>query len=68
MDLSACRAETATVDVIGSGRIEVNVSDRLEGSITGSGTVIHVGEPCHKRIDVCGCGRVRQRNPSRNDQ
>lgn len=68
MDLSACRAETATVDVIGSGRIEVNVSDRLEGSITGSGTVIHVGEPRHKRIDVCGCGRVRQRNPSRNDQ
>ena len=61
MDLSACRAESATVNVTGSGRIEVNVSDTLEGSITGSGTVIHVGEPRHKRIDVRGSGRVRQR-------
>lgn len=41
--------------------IEVNVSDTLEGSITGSGTIIHVGEPRHKRIDVRGSGRVRQR-------
>ena len=61
MDLSACRAESATVKVTGSGRIEVNVSETLEGSITGSGTVIHVGEPRHKRIDVRGSGRVRQR-------
>ena len=61
MDLSACRAESATVNVTGSGRIEVNVSETLEGSITGSGTVIHVGEPRHKRIDVRGSGRVRQR-------
>lgn len=61
MDLSACRAESATVNVTGSGRIEVNVSDTLEGGITGSGTVIHVGEPRHKRIDVRGSGRVRQR-------
>ena len=61
MDLSACRAETATVNVTGSGRIEVNVSEMLEGSITGSGTVIHVGEPRHKHIDVRGSGRVRQR-------
>lgn len=61
MDFSACRAESATVDVTGSGRIEVNVSDTLEGSITGSGTVIHVGEPRHKRIEVYGSGRVRQR-------
>lgn len=61
MDFSACRAESATVDVTGSGRIEVNVSDTLEGSITGSGTVIHVGEPRHKRIEVHGSGRVRHR-------
>lgn len=61
MDLSACRAESATVNVTGSGRIEVNVSETLEGSITGSGTIIHVGEPRHKRIDVRGSGRVRQR-------
>lgn len=61
MDLSACRAESATVKVTGSGRIEVNVRETLEGSITGSGTIIHVGEPRHKRIDVRGSGRVRQR-------
>ena len=61
MDLSACCAESATVNVTGSGRIEVNVSDTLKGSITGSGTIIHVGEPRHKHIDVRGSGRVRQR-------
>ncbi len=50
---------TATVDCSGSSDIEVNASERLDVSASGSSTVSHVGTPI-LTTNISGSGEVRQ--------
>lgn len=53
-------ARDALVRVSGSGNIEVNLSDRLDGSISGSGEIYYSGNPkVNSRIS--GSGKIRSK-------
>jgi hypothetical protein len=53
-------SEKARVELDGSGTATVNVSDRLDARIRGSGSVEYYGDPTVSQ-DVSGSGRVRKR-------
>lgn len=57
MDLLELAARTARIGVSGSGKVTVNVSERLEANVSGSGGVRYAGRPA-VRGDVSGSGSV----------
>jgi len=60
VDASALQTRAAWVDIAGTGNIEIAVSDNLDATISGAGTVWYVGNPQVNR-SVAGIGRVQQR-------
>lgn len=52
-------ARDAAVDIIGSGRATVHVTETLDVVITGSETVRHAADPCVSQT-ITGSGSVRQ--------
>lgn len=50
----------AEVDLSGSGRVEVNASDGLGVSLSGSGSVDYLGDPQLGEVNVSGSGRVEK--------
>jgi len=52
---------TANVDLIGEGAVEIAVSDNLDASVTGMGTVLYIGNPVVTR-NIVGPGTVVGRN------
>jgi len=54
------RSEECIVDIEGSGRVEVHVTDELEVDIEGSGDVRYEGDPS-VTTDIDGSGDVRSR-------
>lgn len=57
MDLLDLAARTARIGVSGSGAATVNVSERLDANVSGSGDVRYAGRPA-VRGDVSGSGAV----------
>ena len=53
-----CPVEKATVQMSGSGLAELNVSDTIEATVTGSGSVKHKGNTKHAIRRVYGTGTV----------
>lgn len=51
-------ARAVRASISGFGRIVVTVTDRLDASIRGSGTVMYAGHPTHVRSSVTGSGSV----------
>ena len=60
VDAGGLQTRTAWVDIAGTGNIEIAVSDNLDATISGAGTVWYVGNPQVNR-SVAGIGRVQQR-------
>ncbi len=56
----ALETREGTVKVSGSGNAVVNVSDRLDAQVIGSGSVEYIGDPALRR-NVTGAGSVRRR-------
>lgn len=50
----------AKVDLVGSGRVEVNASDRLDVSLRGSGSVGYLGDPQLGEVPVSVSGRAEK--------
>lgn len=59
ISLAGVAAKTATTRTSGSGDIRVQVSDRLDVTISGSGSVIYSGNPV-LNVSIGGSGKVRQ--------
>ncbi|MCL2285804.1 MAG: DUF2807 domain-containing protein [Firmicutes bacterium] len=55
------QTETAAVSIMGSGTVEIAVSDYLNASIAGSGNVRYIGSPQVSQ-SIAGRGSVRQRD------
>jgi hypothetical protein len=53
-------ARNATVQIEGSGQVELSVNERLKAKITGSGSVYYKGSPW-VTTDVIGSGKVEKR-------
>lgn len=60
-DGSGFPTKTAKVEVSGAGTAVVKVSDALDVSVSGAGTVDYIGNPARVNQDVSGSGSVRQR-------
>ncbi len=60
LDAYACELETAKVKVSGSGNCEVTVSNKLEATVLGSGTVKHKGNTKEVNKKVYGSGSVER--------
>lgn len=62
--VDAERVETieADVEVNGSGDIIVNVEDRLDASIAGSGSITYTGSPRVFNRDISGSGSIRRKS------
>lgn len=54
------QTSTATVSLSGTGNAVVNVSDELDATVTGTGSVEYIGDPTVKER-VSGTGSVQQR-------
>ncbi|HPH95335.1 MAG TPA: head GIN domain-containing protein [Anaerolineaceae bacterium] len=50
------------VSILGSGRVQVNVSENLAASITGSGDIEYKGAPAEVDKHVTGSGSIKARN------
>lgn len=48
------------VTLAGSGRVEVNTTDKLDVSIGGSGSVYYLGDPALGKIDISSSGRMEK--------
>jgi autotransporter translocation and assembly factor TamB len=48
------------IEISGSGKCEVNVSQTLDADISGSGSVYYKGDPDKVRSNISGSGRVRR--------
>ena len=53
------KSKTATVNINGSGKVELSVSDELDVRISGSGDVKYSGQPIVTQ-DVSGSGKIEQ--------
>ena len=51
---------TFQIEISGSGKCEVNVSQTLDADISGSGSVYYKGNPEKVRSNISGSGRVRR--------
>jgi len=51
-------AKSAKVDIAGSGDVQVAVSQRLDGTILGSGDIVYRGTPVNVYSDIVGSGRI----------
>src|SRR6185295_13417771 len=58
VEIAGLTGESCTLAIKGSGNIETNVSNTLQGSISGSGNVEYKGDPKVKQVDVKGSGSV----------
>jgi hypothetical protein len=56
------KAIDAEIKVSGAGDAQVNVSNRLEGSVSGVGTIYHLGDPKELMVEVSGIGEVKKSN------
>jgi hypothetical protein len=63
-DLKAYKLLVQNADLLisGSGDAQVNVADKLKGSIAGAGTLYHAGEPKAMEVNVSGSGEVKKSN------
>lgn len=50
----------AEVSISGSGRAELNVSEKLDVSISGSGLVRYLGDPEIGKTDISGSGKIEK--------
>jgi hypothetical protein len=50
----------ADVNLAGSGRAEVNVSDKLDVTISGSGKIYYLGEPAMGKVNISGSGKIEK--------
>lgn len=57
VDATGLIAESATVSVGGSGSAQVNVAERLEARVSGSGDITYLGDPTVD-ADVSGSGSI----------
>jgi hypothetical protein len=55
------KTETCSAAVSGSGDIEVNVSNSIDASITGSGNINYTGNAEVKKIEVHGSGKINKK-------
>ncbi|SDJ99460.1 Putative auto-transporter adhesin, head GIN domain [Catalinimonas alkaloidigena] len=56
------KSERAHVSISGSSDINLNVSESLEASVSGSGDIRYKGQPRIERMRVSGSGEIRQAN------
>ncbi len=57
LETKACKAR-----ISGSGSVEINVSDELEATISGSGDVRYAGNPSRLNVHSSGSGKVKKIN------
>ncbi len=61
MQLGHLAARSVTASVLGSGRLEVQATQTLDASVSGSGAIIYSGHPATLRQSVNGSGAIRPR-------
>lgn len=54
-------AQNGTVNVEGSGSVELSVTDKLKAKIVGSGNIYYKGNPTTVTSDITGSGKVIKR-------
>lgn len=62
VDAAKLKAKRGKVVVSGSAEATVNVSDELDATISGSGTVRYIGSPKITK-NITGSGEIRQKSP-----
>jgi Putative auto-transporter adhesin, head GIN domain len=63
LDLQRLVARTAYVSVSGSGQVWVNVTESLDASVPGTGSIVYSGNPSHVTRNVSGTGDVVADDP-----
>lgn len=58
VNASTLEAKTGNIMVNGSGLIKVKLSDRLNASVNGAGSIEYVGQPSTLKKDVIGSGSI----------
>lgn len=56
------KATNADIKLSGAGDAQVNVSNKLEGNVSGVGTIYHLGDPKELIVEVSGIGEVKKSN------
>lgn len=51
--------KNATVKINGTGKVEVNVKDKLSAEINGVGKIIYKGKPALEKIELNGLGTIK---------
>lgn len=54
-------AQNGTVNIEGSGSVELSVTDKLKAKIVGSGNIYYRGNPTTVITDITGTGKVERR-------
>lgn len=54
------KADRAKIEISGAGSAQVNVSDKLEASVSGAGNVYYRGNPDNIQTDISGAGNIRR--------
>lgn len=57
---SALETKACRVRISGSGSVEINVSDELDATISGSGDVRYTGNPSRLNVHSSGSGKVKK--------
>ena len=61
MQLGHLAARSVTASVLGSGRLEVQATQTLDASISGSGAIVYSGHPSTLEQSVNGSGAIQPR-------
>ena len=56
------KVNNSIVTITGAGNAQVNVSNKLSGSISGTGTLYHRGDPKELEVEVSGAGEIKKSN------
>jgi len=56
------KADNSVITITGAGDAQVDASNKLSGSISGTGTLYHQGDPKELEVEVSGAGEIKKSN------